>query len=214
MLCSAPLLVRRDPNREFELHTDWSAARCGAILQQRGKAGEERVISYASRSNNKPKSNYNSYAGECLAAVWEVRYHRVYLYGRKFLLYTDHRPLEWLMISETLTGMHVRWALTLQEFDFEMKYRKGFVNMNADGLSRNPQPETEDLTGAREHDDLPGELVVRDPEPVASVMLAWQAWAAADLPEGWSPSAWKRLGGSYENHASLQSPRIWRSQAT
>jgi hypothetical protein len=72
-------------------------------------------------------------------------------------------------------------------FDFEVKYQKGLVNMNADGLSRNPQPETEDLTGAREHDDLPGELVVRDPKPVASVMLAWQAWAAADLPEGVEP---------------------------
>jgi hypothetical protein len=57
------------------------------------------MISYASRSNNKPESNYSSYAGECLAAVWGVRYHRVYLYGRKFLLYTDHRPLEWLMTS-------------------------------------------------------------------------------------------------------------------
>jgi hypothetical protein len=53
-----------------------------------------------------------------LAAVWGVRYHRVYLYGRKFLLYTDHRPLEWLITSQTLTGMHARWALTLQEFDF------------------------------------------------------------------------------------------------
>jgi hypothetical protein len=86
MLCSAPLLVRPDPNWKFELHTDWSAAGCGAILQQRGEAGEERVISYASRNNNKPKSNYNSYAGKCLAAVWGVRYHRMYLYGRKFLL--------------------------------------------------------------------------------------------------------------------------------
>jgi hypothetical protein len=87
----------------------------------------------------------------------------VYLYGRKFLLYIDHRPLEWLMTSQTVTGMHARWALMLQEFDFEVKYRKGLVNMNADGLSRNPQPETEDLTGAREHDDLQGELVVKDP---------------------------------------------------
>jgi hypothetical protein len=195
MMCSAPLLVRPDPSREFELHTDRSAAGCGAILQQRGDAGEEQVISYASRSNNKPESNYSSYAGECLAAVWGVRYHRVYVYGRRILLYTDHRPLEWLMTSQTLTGMHARWALTLQEFDFEVKYRKGLVNMNADGLSRNPQPETEDLTGAREHDDVLGELVANTQEPATSLMLAWQAWAADDLPEGVEPLSVEEAGG-------------------
>ena len=111
MLCSAPLLVRPDPSREFELHTDWSAAGCGAILEQRDEAGNERVVAYASRSNNRAESNYSSYAGECLAAVWGVRYFRVYLYGVHFKLYTDHRPLEWLMTSQSLTGMHARWAL-------------------------------------------------------------------------------------------------------
>jgi hypothetical protein len=90
--------------------------------------------------------------------------------------------------------MHARWALTLQEFDFEVKYRKRLVNMNADGLSRNPQLETEDLTRAREHDDLPGELVAKDPEPAASVMLAWQAWAADDLPEGVEPLSVEEAG--------------------
>jgi hypothetical protein len=69
MMCFAPLLVRPDPNREFGLHTDWSATGCGAILQQRGEDGEERVIPYASCSNNKLESNYSSYAGKCLAAV-------------------------------------------------------------------------------------------------------------------------------------------------
>jgi hypothetical protein len=99
------------------------------------------------------------------------------------------------MTSQTLTGMHARWALTLQEFDFEVKYRKGLMNMNADGLSRNPQPETDHLTGAREHDDLPGGLVDNTLEPAASVMLAWQAWAADDLPEGVEPLSVKEAGG-------------------
>jgi putative transposase len=84
MLCAAPLLVRPDPKRDYELHTDWSVAGCGAILQQRDDAGDERVIAYASRSNNHAKMNYGSYAGECLAAVWVVRYFRVYLYGAHF----------------------------------------------------------------------------------------------------------------------------------
>ncbi|GAQ89454.1 putative retrotransposon protein [Klebsormidium nitens] len=167
--------------KEFELHTDWSAAGCGAILQQRDDAGEERVVAYASRSNNKAESNYSSYAGECLAAVWGVRYFRVYLYGARFILYTDHRPLEWLVTNPNLTGMHARWALMLQEFDFEVRYRKGLINMNADGLSRNPQPETEDPTGARMHEDAAGG---GDPGPggrPAVTYLAWQAWAA-DTP--------------------------------
>jgi hypothetical protein len=109
------------------------------------------VVSYASRSNNKPESNYSSYAR---AAVWGVCYHRVYLYERRFVVFTHHKLFEWLMTSSTLTGMHARWALTLQEFDFEVRYRKRLINMNADGLSRNPQPETDDATGAREHEDL------------------------------------------------------------
>jgi hypothetical protein len=117
------------------------------------------VIVYANRSNNRAEVNYGSYAGECLAAVWALRYFRVYLYGTHFILYTDHRPLEWLMTSQTLTGMHARWALILSEFDFEVKYRKGLVNMNADGLSRSPQPETGDNTGARMHEDLPRGLI-------------------------------------------------------
>jgi hypothetical protein len=86
--------------------------------------------------------------------------------------------------------------------------------MNADGLSRNPQLKTEDLTGAREHDDLPGELVIKDPEPVASVMLAWQAWAAANVPEGVEPLSVGEAGGSYGNQASPRSPKTCRFQAT
>jgi hypothetical protein len=87
------------------------------ILQQRGEAGEERVIFYASRSNNKPESNYSSYAGKCLAAVWGVQYHRVYLYGRKFLLYTDHRPLEWLIVTvgQDIAARRLTMCVTLDE---------------------------------------------------------------------------------------------------
>ena len=197
MLCEAPLLVRPDPKKPYELHTDWSAAGCGAILQQRDDSGAERVIAYASRSNNKAEGNYSSYAGECLAAVWGVRYFRVYLYGNRFVLYTDHRPLEWLMTSPNLTGMHARWAMMLQEFDFEVRYRKGLINMNADGLSRSPQPETEDLIGARMHEDPEA---TEGPElggRPAVAYLAWQAWAVGppEVPDGVEPISIEEAGG-------------------
>ena len=64
-----------------------------------------------------------------------------------------------------------------------MKYRKGLVNMNADGLSRSPLPDTSDLTGAREHTDSPGGVQAQMVWTVsASALLAWQAWAAAPAP--------------------------------
>ena len=58
----------------YTLQTDWSAKGMGAILSQIGKDGEEGVIAYASRSNNKGESNYSSYHGELLAAVWGVQH--------------------------------------------------------------------------------------------------------------------------------------------
>jgi hypothetical protein len=72
--------------------------------------------------------------------------------------------------------------LILSEFDFEVKYRKGLVNMNADGLSRSPLPETEDNTGAQMHEDLPGGLIEESPL-AASALPAWSAWAV-EGPKG------------------------------
>jgi hypothetical protein len=94
-MTQAPILRRPDYSRPFELHTDWSGIGLGAVLVQRGDEGREYVIAYASRSYNRTKRNYSSYAGECLAAVWGVSHFQVYLYGRRFMLLTDHKPLKW-----------------------------------------------------------------------------------------------------------------------
>lgn len=148
-LIEAPILRRPDYNRVFELHTDWSGVGLGAVLVQRDDEEREYVIAYASRSNNRTEKNYSSYAGECLAAVWGVSHFRVYLYGRKFVLLTDHEPLKWLMTNEKLTGMHARWAHILSEYDFEVKHRAGTKSGDADGLSRNPLQDETDRTDAR-----------------------------------------------------------------
>jgi hypothetical protein len=113
------------------------------------------VIAYALRSNNRTESNYSSYYGECLAAVWAVSYFRIYVYGRPFVLKTDHEPLKWLMTSEKLTRMHARWASILQEYDVDIQHRSGVTHGDADGLSRNPLASEEDRTNARMHHDSP-----------------------------------------------------------
>ncbi len=93
-LLEFPILRRLDFSKVFILHIDWSALGIGAILGQLDEEGKEYVIAYASRSNNKVESNYSSYEVECLAVVWAIIHFRPYLYGTKFILYTDHQPIK------------------------------------------------------------------------------------------------------------------------
>jgi hypothetical protein len=64
---------------------------------------------------------------------------------------TNHQPLKWLMESDKLTRKLARWALMLMEYDFKVVLRASLVNMDADGLSRNPVPSQADATGTRWH---------------------------------------------------------------
>ena len=72
---------------------------------------------------------------ECLAVVYTVKQFRHYLLGRSFLLITDHAPLLGLS-AQKVEGMLCHWALAMQEYDFQIVYRKGTLNANADALSR------------------------------------------------------------------------------
>jgi len=88
-LSKFPILRRPDFSKVFILHTHSSALSVGVIFGQFNEEGKEYVIVYASRSN-KVENNYFSYEGECLTLVWAVIHFRPYLYGTKFILYTDH----------------------------------------------------------------------------------------------------------------------------
>jgi hypothetical protein len=137
--------------RTYQLHTDWSSLGIGAVPTQMDDDGKEFMIAYTSRFNNNTEAQYNSYEGECLAAIWAIAHFRCYLYGNEFLLVTDHQPLKSLMVSDKLTRKLVQWALMLMEYDFKVVHRAGLVNMDVDGLSRNPVLSQADATGARWH---------------------------------------------------------------
>jgi hypothetical protein len=68
--------------------------------------------------------------------VWGMRYFRQYLYGRKFTVVTDHKPLTWIMNVKDPGSRLLRWRIKLEEHDYEVVYKKGAVNTNADALSR------------------------------------------------------------------------------
>jgi hypothetical protein len=130
-------------------------------------------VAYASRSNNAAKSRYSSYEGECSATVWPIAHFRCYLFGTQFTFLIDHQPFKWLMQSDKLTGKLARWALILQEYDFQVVHRPGVTNLDADGLSRNPCTSQEDDIGARGHGEVDEEMV---PGWHASTFCAYWVW--------------------------------------
>ena len=134
-LTTAPVLACPDFERQFVLQTDASTTGLGAVLTQYFPEGE-RVIAYASRTLNAAERNYSATELECLAVLWGVRRMRDYLEGYRFKVITDHQSLKWLQKLESPVGRLGRWAFELQQYDFEVQYRKGALNKVADALSR------------------------------------------------------------------------------
>ncbi|CAH2090022.1 unnamed protein product [Euphydryas editha] len=136
-LVTAPVLAYPDFTKPFILTCDASSYAISAVLSQ-GDVGKDRPIAYASRTLNKAECNYSVTEKECLAIVYGTKTFRPYLFGRRFTIITDHKPLNWLFNCKDPGSRLVRWRLKLEEYDYEIQYKKGKMNSNADALSRYP----------------------------------------------------------------------------
>lgn len=134
-LTSTPILIYPNFDEPFVLTTDASAFAIGAVLSQ-GPIGKDLPIGYASRTLCNAECKYSVIERELLAIVWAVKHFRPYLFGRKFKLITDHRPLTWLFSIKDPGSRLARWRLKLEEYDYEIFYKPGKINKNADCLSR------------------------------------------------------------------------------
>ncbi|CAK9833137.1 Retrovirus-related Pol polyprotein from transposon 297 [Anthophora retusa] len=137
-LCTKPLLVIFDPTRETKLHTDASSLGYGAILFQRVD-GDLRVVAYFSRRTTTEESRYHSYELETLAIVNALKYFRVYLLGLNFKIITDCNAVKATGTKKDLIPRVARWWIFLQDYTFELEYRKGKLVEHVDYLSRNPR---------------------------------------------------------------------------
>ena len=139
LLTSAPLLACPSGEGTFILDTDASDRGIGCVFSQE-QGGEEHVIAYYSRTLSRPERNYCVTRKELLAVVASIAQFHHYLYGRRFIVRSDHASLQWLMHFKQPEGQTARWLQKLQEYDFEVVHRPGRQHGNADALSRLPRP--------------------------------------------------------------------------
>lgn len=164
LLIEDPILQYPDFSKQFILTTDASNVALGAVLSQ-GTIGQDKPICYASRTLTVTEQNYSTIEKELLAIVWACKYFRPYLFGRKFQIITDHKPLTWLFSLKEPNSKLIRWRLKLEEFDYEINYKKGSKNTNADALSRitpeneiNTNSVDETLSSKDSQDDIRSEI--------------------------------------------------------
>ena len=119
------------------MDTDASNIGIGAVLSQ-VQDKEEKVIEYFSSVLSKPEKNYCATRKELLAIVRAVEHFHKYLYGREFLIRTDHAALTWLLQMKNPEGQVARWLERLQQYHFKIRHRAGKLHNNADSLSRRP----------------------------------------------------------------------------
>ncbi|GJT83064.1 putative reverse transcriptase domain-containing protein [Tanacetum coccineum] len=128
-LCSAPILALHEGTEDFMVYYDAYLKGYGAVLMQR-----EKVIAYVSRQLKVHEENYTTYDLELGVVVFALRLWRHYLYGTKCVVLTDHKSLQYILNQKELNLRQRRWIKLLSDYDCEIRYHPGKVNVVADAL--------------------------------------------------------------------------------
>ena len=140
ILVEAPIMAKPDCNREFEIMCDASDFVMGAVLGQK----DEKVfkaIYYGSKTFNEAQENYSTTEKEMLAIIFVCDKYRPYILGSHvIIIHIDHAGIKYLMAKKEAKPRLIKWVLLLQEFDLEIKDKKGCDNVIANHLSRVEKP--------------------------------------------------------------------------
>ena len=133
-LTTAPIV--RAPNWQlpFEVMCDASDLAIEEVLGQR-EEGKPYVVYHASKTFNEAQRNYTTTEKELLAVVYGLDKFRAYLVGSNIIIFTDHSALKYLLTKQNAKARLIRWVLLLQEFNLQIKDKKGVENVVVDHLS-------------------------------------------------------------------------------
>lgn len=138
LLCSQPVLEIFDKNLPIRIYTDASLDGIGAVFKQVQNNGKEKPVAYFSKKLNDAQKKKKAIYLECLAIKEAVKYWQYWLIGRRFTVFSDHKPLENMNIKARTDEELGELAYYLSQYNFEVKYIPGKDNAEADSLSRNP----------------------------------------------------------------------------
>ena len=138
----ADILFHPDMNKEFYVVADASSVGIGGMIAQLDENGVLRPVEFCSKLFNQTQQNWHVSEQEIYAVIYLVEKWRYLLAGKKFTVLTDHLNLQELFnkCKNFRAGKLYRWAVRLQDYEFEAKYIPGKDNIFADYLSRNGLP--------------------------------------------------------------------------
>ncbi len=138
LLCSEPVLSAPNFEVAFKLEVDASEVGAGAVLLQEDKGEINHPVCYYSKKFNRSQRNYSTIEKEALALLLALQHFEVYV-GSSILpvvVYTDHNPLTFISRMRNQNQRLMRWSLIIQNYNLEIKYKRGTDNVVADALSR------------------------------------------------------------------------------
>ena len=134
-LVTSLIMLTPDWNNDYEIMCDASDYAMGAVLRQRTEK-IFKAIYYASETFNEAQENYSTTEKEMLTMVFSCEKLRPYILGSHVIIHTDHAAIRYLMAKKEAKSRLIRWVLLLQEFDLEIKDKKGSDNVITNHLSR------------------------------------------------------------------------------